>query len=74
MLSTPTLCSGVVIKNEVPGHFIRERNMINTNNNNNSNSKGKVKMVKVSSLKAMKAHGGCGCKGPHIHSHGTRKR
>ena len=23
---------------------------------------------------AMKAHEGCGCKGPHIHSHGTRKR
>ena len=30
--------------------------------------------VKVSPLQAMKAHGGCGCKGPHIHSHGTRKR
>ena len=29
--------------------------------------------VKVSQLQAMKAHGGCGCKGPHIHSHGTRK-
>ena len=28
---------------------------------------------KVSPLQAMKAHGGCGCKGPHIHSHGTRK-
>ena len=25
-------------------------------------------------LQAMKAHGGCECKGPHIHSHGTRKR
>ena len=24
--------------------------------------------VKVSPLQAMKAHGGCGCKGPHIHS------
>ena len=22
----------------------------------------------------MEAHGGCGCKDPHIHSHGTRKR
>ena len=21
----------------------------------------------------MKAHGGCGYKGPHVHSHGTRK-
>ena len=30
--------------------------------------------VKVSPLQAMKAHGGCGCKGPHIHRHGTRKR
>ena len=30
--------------------------------------------VKVSPLQAMEAHGGCGCKGPHIHSHGTRKR
>ena len=24
-------------------------------------------MVKASTLQAMKAHGGCGCKGPHIH-------
>ena len=23
---------------------------------------------------AMKVHGGCGCKGPHFRSHGTRKR
>ena len=30
--------------------------------------------VKVSPLQAMKAHGVCGCKGPHIHSHGTRMR
>ena len=30
--------------------------------------------VKVFPLQAMKAHGGCGCKGQHIHSHGTRKR
>ena len=30
--------------------------------------------VKVSPLQAMEAHGGCGCKGPHIHSHGTRMR
>ena len=30
--------------------------------------------VKVSPLQAMNAHGGCGCKGPHIHSHGTRMR
>ena len=29
--------------------------------------------VKVSPVQAMEAHGGCGCKGPHIHSHGTRK-
>ena len=33
-----------------------------------------VGKVKVFPLQAMKAHGGCGCKGPHIHSHGTRKR
>ena len=25
-------------------------------------------------LQNMKALGGCGCKGPHIHSHGTRKK
>ena len=25
-------------------------------------------------VKTMKAHGGCGCKGPHMHSHGTKKR
>ena len=31
-------------------------------------------LIKVSPLQAMKAHGGCGCKGPHIHSHSTRKR
>ena len=31
-------------------------------------------MVKLSPLQAMKAHGGCGCKGAHIHSHVTRKR
>ena len=30
--------------------------------------------VKVSPLQAMKAHGGCRCKGPHIQSHGTRMR
>ena len=24
-------------------------------------------------LQAMKTHRGCGCKGPHKHSHGTRK-
>ena len=30
--------------------------------------------VQVSPLQAMKAHEGCGCKGPRIHSHGTRKR
>ena len=29
---------------------------------------------KVSPLQAMKAHGDCGCKGPHIHNHGTRMR
>ena len=34
----------------------------------------KYKKVKVSPLQAMKAHGGYGYKGPHIHSHGTRKR
>ena len=33
-----------------------------------------AKKVKVSPLQAMKAHGECGCKGPHIHSHGTSKR
>ena len=33
-----------------------------------------LKYVKVSPLQAMKAHAGCGCKGSHIHSHGTRKR
>ena len=36
-----------------------------------ANLKGKGK---VSPLQAMKAHGVCGCKGPHIHSHGTRMR
>ena len=30
--------------------------------------------VKVSPLQAMKAHGECGYKGPHIHSQGTRMR
>ena len=30
--------------------------------------------VKVSPLQAMKADGGCGCTGPHIHSHGTSKK
>ena len=30
--------------------------------------------VKVSPLQAMKAHEGCECKGPHIHSHGSKKR
>ena len=35
--------------------------------------KVKVK-VNLSPLQAMEAHGGCGCKGPHIHSHGTRMR
>ena len=35
---------------------------------------GMKKKVKVSPLQAMKAHRGCGCKGPHIHSHGTRLR
>ena len=30
--------------------------------------------VKIPPLQAMKAQGGCGCKGPHIHSHGTMKR
>ena len=25
-------------------------------------------------LLAIQAHGGCGCKGPQIHSHGTRRR
>ena len=30
------------------------------------------KKVKVSPLQAMKSHRGCGCKGPHIHSHSTR--
>ena len=30
--------------------------------------------VKLSPLQAMKAHRGCGYKGPHIHSHGTRMR
>ena len=30
--------------------------------------------VKVSPLQTMKVHRGCGCKGPHIHSHSTRKR
>ena len=29
---------------------------------------------KVSPLQTMKAHGVCGCKGPHIHSHGIRTR
>ena len=29
--------------------------------------------LKVSPLQAMKAHGGCACKDPHIHSHSTRK-
>ena len=33
-----------------------------------------VQCKKVSPLQAMKAHGRCGCKGPHIHSHGTRMR
>ena len=33
-----------------------------------------LKKVKVSPLQAKKAHVGCGCKGPHIHSHGTRMR
>ena len=28
----------------------------------------------VSPLQVMKVHGRCGCKGPHINSHGTRKR
>ena len=32
------------------------------------------KKVKVSSWQAMKTHGGCGCKGSHIHSHGTWMR
>ena len=40
----------------------------------NLESKLESKKVKVSPLQVMKAHGGCGCKGPHIHSHGTRKR
>ena len=31
------------------------------------------KPVKASPLQAMEAHGECGCKGPHIHSNGTRK-
>ena len=31
-------------------------------------------MVKVSPLQATKAHGRCGCKGLHIHSHGIRMR
>ena len=30
--------------------------------------------IKVSPLQAMKAHRGCGHKGPHIHSNGTRMR
>ena len=30
--------------------------------------------VKVSLLQAMKAHGGCGFKGPHVRGHGTGKR
>ena len=33
-----------------------------------------VNKVKISPLQAMKVHGECGCKGSHIHSHGTRKR
>ena len=28
----------------------------------------------MSPLQAIRAHGGCGCKDPHIHSHGNRKR
>ena len=40
----------------------------------NGNFRGKKVKVKVSPLQAMKAHGGCGCKGPHLHNHGTRKR
>ena len=30
--------------------------------------------AKGTPLQTMKAHGGCECKGPHIHSHGTRRR
>ena len=33
-----------------------------------------VVKVNISPLYAMKAHGGCGCKSPHIDSHGTRER
>ena len=32
------------------------------------------KKVKESPVQAMKALVKCGCKGPHIHSHGIRKR
>ena len=28
----------------------------------------KIKKIKVSPLQAMKAHGGCGCKGPHLYT------
>ena len=34
----------------------------------------KGKKVKISPLQALKTPGECECKGPHIHSHGTRKR
>ena len=30
--------------------------------------------IDVTFYQKMKAHGGCECKGPHIHSHGTRMR
>ena len=29
--------------------------------------------VKIFPLEAMKAQGGCGCKGPHIRSHGAKR-
>ena len=31
------------------------------------------RIVKISPLQSMKAHGGCGCKGPHTHNHCTRR-
>ena len=31
-------------------------------------------IYETSHLQVMKAHEGCGCKGPHVHSHGTRKK
>ena len=37
------------------------------------NKNKKKTKVKVSPLQGMKAHEGCGCKGPHIHNHGTRR-